>query len=226
MSINIDVPRAYLEMARAIYHVLNVEMKKWKDAPPDVGEEQMANVQFSLVSTIIIQCYMTIEAFINEELKDLWKESRKREDEIKKIKSSGIVEVRNAKSNYHEFYKKYGICDNFEDLKKEKNIRKLGQRINLICKTREILLIHESDKETWGLFKRMEKEYRHFLIHIYPEKNKFHDLVSDIFVKNELEIYFKTVQKVISHFYDTQNSSAQKWLNESTLFKFSGIDYL
>jgi len=226
MSINIDVPRAYLEMARAIYDVLNVEMKKWKDASPDVDEEQMANVLFSLVSTIIIHCYMTIEAFINEVLKDLWKESRKLEDELKKIKSNGIVEVRNAKSKYHEFFIKYGICDNFEDLYKEKHLRELGEKINLICKTRGIVPIHKSDQKTWILFKRMEKEYRHFLIHIHPGKNKFHGLVNDILVKNELEIYFKTVQKVISPFYDPQNSSDKKWLSESTLFKFSGIDYL
>ncbi len=57
MSISIDVPHAYFEMARAISNVLNVEMKKWEEEPTDVNEEQMANVQFSLVSTIIIQCY-------------------------------------------------------------------------------------------------------------------------------------------------------------------------
>ncbi|MCH7820227.1 MAG: hypothetical protein IIB40_11860 [Candidatus Marinimicrobia bacterium] len=71
MALNIDVPRAYLEMARAISDVLNAEMEKWSDDPPDEDDERMANIQFSLVSTIIIQCYMTIEAFVNEGLYDL-----------------------------------------------------------------------------------------------------------------------------------------------------------
>ena len=212
MSISIDVPHTYFEMARAISNVLNVEMKKWDEKPPDVDEEQMANVQFSLVSTIIIQCYMTIEAFINEGLKDLWKKSRN--------------EIRNAAPRYPEFYNQYGHYDNFEDLKNEKDLRNLGDRIKIICKTREIAQIHEIDKETWDFFKRMEKEYRHFLIHIYPDNVKFRDLVIDILFKNELRIYFETVQNVISHFYSQQGNNPPEWLAKNTLFKFSGIDYL
>ena len=69
--------------------------------PGDVKKEKMANILFSLISTIIIQCYMTIEAFINEELKELWNESR-------------ILE--NGKSKYPEFYEKYGRYANFEGL--------------------------------------------------------------------------------------------------------------
>lgn len=226
MSINIDVPHAYFETARAISNVLNIEMKKWKEVPTGVDEEQMANVQFSLISTIIIQCYMTIEAFINEGLKDLWVKSRDFHNEINKIKSSGIIEVRNAKSRYDEFYQKYGHYGNFEDLRNEKDLRNLGDRIKIICKTREIAQIHESDKETWDFFKRMEKEYRHFLIHIYPDNVKIRNLVIDILLKNELGIYFKTVQNLISHFYNQQANNPPDWLAKNTLFNFSGINYL
>ena len=210
MSIYINVPCAYFEMARAISNVLIEEMKNWEENPPDVDEEQMANVQFSLVSTIIIQCYMTIEAFINEELKNLWENSRK---------------LKNGKSKQPEFYGKYGHYDNFEDLKNEKDLRNLGDRIKIICKTREISQIHESDKKTWKFFKKMEKVYRHYLIHIYPDNTKFHDLVNDILTKNELGKYFETVQKIISHFYNQQGDNPPEWLKDSTLYKFSGLDY-
>ncbi len=155
---------------------------------------------------------MTIEAFINEGLKDLWEKSRD--------------EIRNAKSSYDEFYQKYGHYDNFEDLRNEKDLRNLGDRIKIICKTTEITQIHESDKKTWDFFKRMEKEYRHFLIHIYPDSVKFRDLVRDILLNNELRIYFETVQNVISHFYNQQGNNPPKWLKDNTLYKFSGIEYL
>ena len=211
MSIHINVLRAYFEMARAISDVLTVEMKKGDDKPPDVNEKQMANIQFSLVSTIIIQCYMTIESTINNNLKDLWKESHKRE---------------NGKSIYHEFYEKYGCYENFEDLKNEKALRNLGDRIKIICKTREIPQLHESDKETWEFFKKIEKVYRHYLIHIYPDNTKFHDLVNDILTKNELGDYLKTVQKIISHFYTQEKLDQMEWLDKNTLYKFSGIEYL
>lgn len=226
MSIYIDVPCAYLEMARAISNVLIEEMKNWEENPPDVDEEQMANVQFSLVSTIIIQCYMTIEAFINEELKNLWENSRNLDNETNKIKSSGIVEVQNTKSIYHEFYKKYGHHNNFKDLRKEKDLKNLGDRIKIICRTREIPQVHDSDKEIWDFFKKMEKIYRHYLIHIYPDNNKFYELVKEILLKNELDKYFETVQNIISHFYNQQDENPPEWLKKNTLYKFSGIDYL
>ena len=201
MSIYIDVPCAYLEMARAISNVLIEEMKNWEENPPDVDEEQMANVQFSLVSTIIIQCYMTIEAFINEELK-------------------------NGKSKYPEFYGKYGHYDNFEGLSINTDLSNLGDRINIIFKTNNIEPIHESDNKTWIFFKRMEKIYRHYLIHIHPDNTKFHDLVKEILLKNELDKYFETVQNIISHFYNQQGENPPRWLEKNTLYKFSGIDYL
>ena len=225
MSIYIDVPRAYFEMARAISNVLNVEMSKWKKELPDVNGEQMANIQFSLVSTIIIQCYMTIEAFTNEGLKKLWDESRKREGEFNKIKNSGVQEAQNAKSLYQDFYDKYGYYENFEDLRFTK-LKDLGERIKIICKTLEISQIHESDEMTWTFFKRIEKEYRHYLIHIYPENEKFYNLVNDIIRKNELGKYFNTVNNIISHFYIQKDSNPPEWLKDNTLYNFSGIDYL
>lgn len=226
MALNIDVPRAYLEMARAISDVLNAEMEKWSDDPPDEDDERMANIQFSLVSTIIIQCYMTIEAFVNEGLYDLWNKSREYEKDQSHIETNGTTNVLNVKSRYHQFYTKYGHYDNFEELKKESELRNLGDRINIICDTRDIDKICDSDSKTWTLFRKMEKEYRHFLIHIHPENQKFHDLVNDILINNEIRIYFETVQNVISHFYNQNDNTPPEWLTESELFNFSGINYL
>ena len=161
MSISIDVPRAYFEMARAIFNVLNVEMKKWEKDSHLLNDERKYNIRLSLGSTIIIQCYMTIEAFFNEELKNLWENSRKFENYMSQNKSGGIEEVQNAKPRFHDFHSKYGKYDDFEELKNKKNIKNLGKRIILICKTREFPLLHESDSETWEFFKKMEIHYRH-----------------------------------------------------------------
>ena len=211
MSIYIDVPHAYFEMARAIFNVLNVEMKRWEAEPPDVKKEKMANILFSLISTIIIQCYMTIEAFINEELKELWNESR-------------ILE--NGKSKYPEFYEKYGRYANSEGLSMNTDLSNLGDRINIICKTNNIEPIHKSNNKTWLFFKRMEKVYRHYLIHIYPNNAKFNELINEILLKNELGKYFNTVNNIISHFYIQKDSNPPEWLKDNTLYNFSGIDYL
>lgn len=140
-------------------------------------------------------------------------------------KIRGVQEAQNSKSLYQDFYNKYGYYDNFEDLRFTK-LKDLGERIKIICKTLEISPIHESDEMTWTFFKRMEKEYRHYLIHIYPENEKFYDLVNDIIRKNELEKYFETVQIIISHFYNQNGENPPEWLENSTLYNFSGIDYL
>ena len=47
MSIYIDVPHAYFEMARAIFNVLNVEMKKWEEGSQVLNDEQKKNIQLS-----------------------------------------------------------------------------------------------------------------------------------------------------------------------------------
>ena len=226
MSIYIDVPHAYFEMARAIFNVLNVEMKKWEEGSQVLNDEQKKNIQLSMVSTIIIQCYMTIEAFINEGLKDLWEKSRKFEKDMNELKPVGIVQIQNAKPRYHEFYKKYGRYDNFEHLTIKTNLSNLGERIKIICKTRKIPQIHESYKETWDFFKKMETLYRHFLIHIYPDNIKFNDLLNDIFSKKEIDKCFETVQIIISHFYSQNGDNPPEWLKDNTLYNFSGIDYL
>lgn len=168
-----------------------------------------------------IYSYMAIESFINYGLYDLWKHSRtakKSIDEANKLNPD-----LNAVPIYKDFYEKYGLLDDFTDIRKTK-LRELKERIKILCKEFNYPFIHDSNPQLWSDFTGLLENARHFLIHPNPEQKEFHKLskmlVQDIslFIK-----YPEVAANIISHFYTSAKKELPEYLLKNRIFIINEI---
>lgn len=225
-KITLNLPHLYLEMARAVFtNIYSKGEKPDEELMTEDGISSVAGVLFAATSATIIYSYLSIEAFANYHLYDIWEHSRTAHEAFAKLKGENPEAAKNVMPDLDSFFQKYGHINEFESLKST-DLRELGERINVLCEAEEIRKIHDADPELWQSFQELLRRARHFLIHPFPDPTRFHDMLKIILMETELGEYPEIAQRMIRHFYEEKGKSAPDWVGGNTLFRFEGIEYL
>jgi hypothetical protein len=198
-----NVPQCYLELARSALTSLH-STKKREDILKNYPNE-MANALFALVSTSVIYSYMTIEAFVNAQLYNIWT----------KRKNSNSYQGK-------KFNSEFSNIQEFESLKKDKKIRELNERIKTLCRLLEYKQIHNEDPKLWQEFNELIDKARHYLIHPFPDPQKFNETMKTILEQNKAGLYVEVAEKIINYLYSQAKRDAPDWLKENKLLKNRG----
>ena len=207
IKIQYNVPRCYLDMARAamtsLHHPIGREKFRGK-----YGVEPIANVKLALVSVSIIYSYLAVEAFVNAQLYLLWARRHDRSPEATRFLSI-LKDV-----------------DNFESLKSSNKVRELGDRINTLCKIMGYKKPHEIDNALWEKYKKLAEVSRHFLVHPYPAPMFFQAHMSRIMEETKAGEYFETASSLIGHLHDQSRKKRPEWLKGNVRFRIRGVDLI
>lgn len=226
LSITLNLPHLYLEMARAVFTGIYPRGEKpEEELATESGISSVGGVIFTATSATIIYSYLSIEAFVNYHLYEIWEHSRTAHEAIENLKEENPKAAKNVIPLYDTFYQKYGHYDEFEKLKST-DLGELGKRVNVLCEAIEIRKIHDADPELWQSFQKLLRRVRHFLIHPFPDPTRFHDMMRKILIETKLGEYPEIAQRMIQHFYEEKGESAPGWVGGNTLFRFKGIEYL
>jgi hypothetical protein len=212
-------------MARAIYTgIYHLDRKALDEPLTDSDVDPVTGIIFAATSATIIYSYLAVEAFVNYLLFQIWQISPKVHAKIAAIRRENPELGKNL-FGYDRFYQKYGHCREFESLKST-DLRDLGERIKIICKTYNIPQVHEADPQLWQSFKDLLEKARHFLIHPFPDPSKFQDTMKTILWDTGTGEYAQIAQRIIAHIYRERGLKTPAWLEKNTLFTIKGFDYI
>lgn len=220
--INIIVSQAYLELARS--YVTAIAVSKVNDVANPESLDQVnrstANFGFAAMSTIF--SYAAIEAFVNYDLFHIWKDARQAQEMISKIQQSYLF--RQYVPIYDSFFQKYGRYFPFTKLKTT-DLRRLTERIKIICKARDIPSLSHTNIGLWENLLRLEQT-RHLLIHPTPEQAEFDKLIDRVFSTEPYQLYPQTASDVIRFFFQSTNSKPPDYLDDNKIFLIQTIEIL
>ncbi len=220
--IKVSLVQAYLELARS-YVVAKAHSKLTDVTKPtelNPHDSYMTNLAFAALSAVF--SYSAIEAFINYELFRIWEHSKYAHDAIEKINK--VDPSKRYVALYNDFYQKYGKYSDFRTLGK-KELRKLTERINNICKAYNMPSIFEADEQLWNDLLRLE-EVRHHLIHPVPLDKEFNRIVRELFSSEPHQKYPEIAMRVISYFYNFFDETPPEYLVSNKLFRITDIEFL
>jgi len=221
-TIKISAIQAYLELARS-YITATAHSKASNVASPDqVDQDARATTTFAFAALSTVFSYAAIEAFVNYEIFQIWSHSRYAHDAIEEVKR--VDSSRQYVALYDTFYQKYGIKNQFDELKKT-DLRDLTERIKQICKAYKIPSVAAEKKELWAKLLELENA-RHRLIHPVPQDVEFNELAQRLFLEKPYVDYPQVVVDVISYFYDIFKTAKPEFLRGNKLFQISGIEIL
>ena len=169
-----------------------------------------ATLAYGVASVSVIYSYLAVEAFINYGLYLLWEDSRRRPDSNK-----GLIK---------EFYEKFGILDEFEDLKKFTEFKEIKNRIKLYEKYRGYPSLHKNEKELWLRLLNILDDSRHFIVHPIPTPERTNQIAKRIIKTHPPKFYSDTAEAVINYYYTSSGSEAPSWLSKNHLVRISEID--
>jgi len=197
-----NVPQCYLELARSAFTSLHSTAKREEILINHPNK--MANALFALASTSLIYSYMTIEAFVNAQLYIIWEK-----------RNSGTNEA-------NRFNSEFPKTEKFENLKTDKKIRELNERITTLCRLLGYKQIHKEDSKLWQNFNELLDNVRHFLIHPFPDPKKFNRIMETILEQNKAGLYVEIAEQIIKYLYKQAKRDAPDWLQKNKLLKNRG----
>lgn len=229
-NIPIHISRAYLDMARCIFKS-NLRWRKEegnseaasKGLPENQSEGLFSTTNFAFGSLAAIYSYLAVEAFINYQLYEIWRESREIQRIFKLQADTG--HPLNAKAYYAEFYKQYGHINDFEEMVRVK-LSDLKDRINVVCEAEGIEKISKSNKPLWDQFLDLVEATRHKLVHPNPKELFLENTHNRIFSPDYFEKYPVLAGNIIGHFYKARNMPLPDYLSKNTLFEIPVIELL
>lgn len=195
-----DLAQCYLEMARAAYDAEMHTRRRNIDTFSQTELNIRAQASFLTATLTIIYSYLAIEAFVNNGLYSIWKESR-----------------RTGGKKYPDFYKFYGHIAEFKRLK-DKGLKDLERRIKVLCTNYQIPPISTDNSQLWEEFKVLLKEARHFIIHPFPDPSKFQKIMKTVQEEQKYRKWAEIAEKVIRYFFEKLNRPVHPWLEHNQFF--------
>jgi len=197
----------YVEVARAaitsFHHPLPMV-----DFEAEFGRDVFANAFLAVFSISIVYSYLAIESFVNYQLYRIWER-----------RLDGSPEA-------NRFLVTLGDEKDFESLRLNKRIRKLGSRYKTLCHILNLTPPTITNPELWQDFKELLETARHFLVHPYPEKEYFDRNLVRIRTEAEAGKYADIAQRLIGHMYEQSGTTPPDWLSGNTLIRLRGVDLL
>ena len=222
MSIDVNVPQAYLELARS--YVAAIAHSKVSDLSKlgDVVEPKFATTVFAFMSLSTIFSYSAIESFVNYALYDIWSQSRHAHEAVEKMRL--LDPSRRYVPVFDGFYQKFGQRFPFSELRKTR-LRELTERIKSICKAHDFPCLPQTDAKLWNGLLNLE-QMRHQLIHPIPEQAEFNNVVQSLVSTESYALYPQTAASVIRFFYESAKLEPPGFLSANELFNIRDIQVL
>lgn len=174
-----------------------------------------------LASVSTLYSYLAIESFVNYNLYELWEQSRFAKKSIDEINKSNPEA--NAVPIYQDFYNEYGKFDNFSEIRKTR-LRKLKERIKVLCKEFNYPQIYDVNPELWRDFTNLLESSRHFLVHPNPEEKKFHEFSKSLIQDTGIFIKYPTIAaNIIAYFYKSAKFEMPNYLTKNEIFIINEI---
>lgn len=190
-----NLTQCYLELARSAF--TSIQGKKEET-------QKIANALFAITSISIIYSYTAIEAFVSRQF-------------------YRICETRNSNTEEGKrFNKEFPNIQKCADLKNNRSIWELKDKIKALCRLLGYRQICDEDAKLWQVFNELVKDARHFIIHPLPDPDKFQEKMTQIMMENRVGLYVEVAEKIIKHFYDQAKIETPDWLKENKLFKSRG----
>lgn len=205
--ITYHVTQCYLEMARAVYTKWCLPTAKEFSSDREL-KILVGQFSFLIVSLTVIYSYLAIEAWVNYYLYEIWRKSRL-----------------DLGKKYRSFPQKYRQINEFTKLKNTK-LRDLRERIKVLCDSYQIPRIDRSNPKLWRDFNDLLKETRHFIIHPFPDSEKFQECMKMVQEKYGLHKWAKIAEGIISHFLINinKNKKLPNWLTQNKFFKIEKFE--
>lgn len=204
----LNLTHCYLEIARSSVVSLNLDDPKVDRFLEKHGYDPIINSTISIVSVTIIYSYLAIESFVNYQLYRIWENRKDRSYSSKR------------------FLDILGDVDDFRELKTNKKVQELGERIKTLCELLNCQKPHEVNHRLWREFKELNEVSRHFLVHPYPEDQFFDENVRRIGLETPTEKYVNIAQELLLYFHEQSGLKLPNWLNRNTLVRFGGVRFL
>lgn len=197
----------YLELARGafqgIYYDKPLEAVLAGDDAPALQQTMLA-----LMSMTVVNSYLALESFANYQIYDIWST------------------LKRPSSRAEEFERLCGNIETFDQLKNNRALKNLGDRINIICRLLGFRKPCDADPALWNNFKSLTEKARHFLVHPFPEKDFFNKHMKQIAAEIKGGLYVQTASGIIGHLYKEAGLPAPDYLEKNTLFRFRGVEVL
>ncbi len=157
------------------------------------GQNPIANATLSVVSITIIYSYLAIESFVNYQLYRLWE---RRHDGS--LEATRFLSILIDTSDFHA-------------LSCHSKVRELGERIKTLCAVLGYKKPHEAEASLWQSLKELSEVSRHFLVHPYPDGERFNGNMDRIMTGTETGRYAAIAEGMLKFFYAQDGQDPPEW---------------
>ncbi|MBN4076118.1 hypothetical protein JYT16_00210 [Gemmatimonas aurantiaca] len=193
--------RTYLEMARVVFDI-PFDTPREENKKGHVSE--IADLTLGTLSMTIIYSYLSVEAFANYYLYQLW------EGRIGSVYQSKFRELIDDE------------IDDFIELRYHARFRELGDRLKLLCDVLGIERLSKSNPKLWQEFKELLENSRHFLVHPRPDEKSFAEKMKPLYETKPFH-YTRIAESVLGYFYDFMTEPPPGWLKTNMTIRVAKV---